>query len=351
MIIPATYGVALALTIFTMLCWGSWANTFKLSGKWRFELFYYDYALGVLLMAILAGLTFGSMGDELSFFDNLTIAGKSKIAFGLAAGAVFNLANMLLVAAIAIAGMAVAFPVGIGLALVVGVVWNYVLNPQGNPILLASGVVLVLGAIVVDAIAYRRHAATQAAWAAAAAGTASAGSAAKKKSSGKGIVLSLVSGVLMGSFYPLVEMGKTGDNGLGPYSIAFVFAIGVFVTTFVYNMYFLNLPVQGKPIAMTDYFKGSLGQHLLGIVGGLIWCAGTVANFTAASAPKGVQVGPAVSYAIGQGATMVSALWGLLVWKEFEGADGTVKGLLAFMLILFVAGLALVSVAPLFAGH
>ena len=353
MIIPTTYGIALLLTIFTMLCWGSWANTFKMAGKWRFELFYYDYALGVLILAIVAGLTVGSMGSEMSFFDNMMIAGNRKIALGLAAGVVFNLANMLLVAAIAIAGMAVAFPVGIGIALIVGVIWNYFLNPQGNPALLATGVTLVLGAIIVDALAYKHHAAQGAdAVAAQVSGSdkkVTKKAMAAKKNSGKGILLSLISGVLMGSFYPLVEMGKQGDLGLGPYSIAFIFSIGVFLSTFVFNLYFLNLPVLGKAIAMKDYLKGTLRQHLLGIVGGAIWCAGAVANFTAASAPKTVQVGPAVSYAIGQGATMVSALWGLLVWKEFAGASSGTKKLLGLMLLLFAGGLALVSIAPLYA--
>jgi len=358
MILPTTYGVALLLIVFTMLCWGSWANTFKLAGKWRFELFYYDYAVGVLIVATVAALTFGSMGDSsLTFVDNMMVAGNRKIAYGLAAGVVFNLANMLLVAAIAVAGMAVAFPVGIGLALVVGVVWNYFLNPQANPILLGIGVAIVLAAIVVDAIAYQQHMAHKAmdaeALNAQASVTEKKVKRSKKKSGAKGIVLSLISGVLMGSFYPLVEIGKAGGDigfGLGPYSIAFVFAIGVFISTFVFNLYFLNLPIQGKPIAMTAYFKGTAKQHLLGIAGGLVWCAGTIANFAAASSPKEVQVGPAVSYAIGQGATMVSALWGLIVWKEFAGARPNVRVLLALMLILFVAGLALISIAPLFSS-
>ncbi len=234
MILPTTYGIALLLIVFTMLCWGSWANTFKLAGKWRFELFYYDYAVGVLILATIAALTFGSMGDSsLTFVDNMMVAGNRKIAFGLAAGVVFNLANMLLVAAIAVAGMAVAFPVGIGLALVVGVVWNYLLNPQANPMLLGIGVAIVLAAIVVDAIAYQQHMAHKALDAEAlTAQTAPADRKVKrkKKSGAKGIVLSLISGVLMGSFYPLVEIGKAGGDvgfGLGPYSIAFVFAIGV----------------------------------------------------------------------------------------------------------------------------
>ena len=345
MMIPTTYAVALLLTILTMLCWGSWANTFKLAGKWRFELFYYDYSLGVLIAAIVAAFTFGSMGDGLSFSDNLAIAGKRNMAFGLAAGAVFNLANMLLVAAISVSGLAVAFPIGIGLALVVGVIWNYALNPQGNPWLLASGVAIVMLAIVFDALAYKAHARQKAREAA----------AGKRKPSSKrawkGIILSLVSGALMGSFYPLVEIGKGAGiegAGLGAYAIAFLFAIGVFLSTFVFNLYFLNLPVEGEPISMLAYFQGKLKQHLLGIFGGIVWCAGAIANFVAASTPKEVQVGPAISYAIGQGATLVSALWGLLVWREFAGGGPRVKLYLGLMIAFFVIGLALLSLAPLY---
>jgi len=346
MIIPETYAVALLLIILSMVCWGSCANTFKLVGKWRFELFYYDYSLGVLIAAIIAAYTFGSSGSELSFTDNLAIAGKRNMVWALAAGAVFNLANMLLVAAISVAGMAVAFPVGIGLALVVGVIWNYFLNPQGNPLLLAVGVVLVVGAIIVDALAYAGHARTLRKAAGKSKGAPRSGGGAK------GILLSLISGVLMGSFYPLVETAKGGGiemAGLGPYAVAFLFAVGVFLSTFVFNLYFLNLPVQGEPLSMFQYFHGSLKQHALGIVGGLIWCIGAIANFVAASAPKSVQVGPAISYAVGQGATMVSALWGLLVWREFAGADSKTRLLLALMLILFIAGLLAVAMAPLYA--
>lgn len=341
MILPSTYSIALLLTLVSMICWGSWANTQKLAGKWRFELFYFDYSFGVLLTALVAAYTFGSMGDGLSFMDNLAISSRRNIAFGLAGGVVFNLANMLLVAAISIAGLSVAFPVGIGLALVIGVVWNYSINPQGNPTLIFAGAGLVTVAIIVDALAYRAHAAAR---------QKSAASTSRSGASRfwKGILLSIVSGVLMGSFYPLVEMGKAGDYGLGPYAIAFVFAIGVFGSTFVFNLYFMNLPVEGEPLSFGDYFQGNVRQHLLGILGGVIWCAGAISNFVAASAPPEVNVGPAISYAMGQGATMISALWGLLVWKEFAGAVLNVRLLLALMLILFVIGLGMVSVAPLY---
>src|SRR5579864_4583656 len=345
MLLPQTYGAALSLIVLTMFCWGSWANTFKLAGKWRFELFYYDYSLGVLIAATIFALTFGSSGSSgLPFTADLTHAGTREILFGLAGGIVFNLANMLLVAAISLAGLAVAFPVGIGLALVIGVIWNYALKPQGNPVLLFTGAAIVVGAIIVDAFAYRALESARAARA----DQQGAGQAARKVT-GKGIALSLVSGVLMGSFFPLVEMGKEGSLGLGPYAIGFVFALGVFGSTFVFNLFFMNLPVEGTPVAIAEYFRGTFGQHALGIAGGLVWATGTIANFVAASAPESVHVGPAISYAIGQGATMVSALWGLLVWKEFAGAGGRVRALVIVMLILFVGGLALVSVAPLYA--
>jgi glucose uptake protein len=339
MVLPETYAAALALSILSMLCWGSWANTTKLAGpKWRFELFYYDYAFGVVLAAVIAAFTFGMMGVELNFIDNVSITGKRQIFYAVLAGVIFNLANMLLVAAITIAGLAVAFPIGIGLALVVGVVLNYILNPQGNKLLLFGGVAIVLVAIIVDALAYAEHAASQPVTA-----------KKRKTSTGKGIGISLISGLLMGSFYPIVVLSKQGEIGLGPYSVAFFFSLGVFFSTFIFNFYFMNLPVQGEPVSFTAYFRGKGSQHLLGILGGVIWCAGAIANFVAASAPQSVQVGPAISYALGQGATLVSALWGLLVWKEFEGASGKAKGLIAVALLLFVVGLALVSIAPLYA--
>jgi glucose uptake protein len=336
MLTPTTYATALILSILSMICWGSWANTFKLTKKWRFELFYFDYAFGVLAAALIAAFTFGSMGNELSFTDNLLVTGKRQMAMGIAAGGVFNLANMLLVAAISISGLAVAFPVGIGLALVIGVIWNYLLRPAGSPALLFGGAAVVILAIVVDALAYRNHAVS------ATKGTA--------KFSIKGLVLSLVSGVLMGSFYPLIEMSRAGEIGLGPYTAAVMFAIGVLITTFVFNLYFMNLPVEGEPVAFGEYFRGRFKNHLLGLAGGMVWCAGAIANFAASSAPPEVNISPAMSYALGQGATMISALWGLLVWKEFAGANSYVKMLLTVMIVLFLIGLGMVSVAPLYGG-
>ena len=353
MILPHTYIVTLLVLFFSMLCWGSWANTQKMSGKWRFELFYFDYAFGVLLLAVICAFTLGSLGyDGFSFLDDMMNGGKRYAAMGFGAGVIFNLANMLLVAAIAVAGISVAFPVGIGLALIIGVIWNYMIRPQGNAMLLFVGCGLVVAAMIVDAIAYRAMELLRAEL------RAKEGKAksTRKKISLKGVFLSLASGVLMGSFYPLVVMAKSnewggtaGENGLGPYAIAVVFALGVFFSTFVFNLFFMNLPVEGDPLEFRDYFKGLPKQHLLGVLGGIVWCGGTIANFVASSAPESVQVGPAISLALGQGAAMISAFWGVFVWKEFKGADSRIQALLLIMFVLFIAGLAMVSVAPLYA--
>jgi glucose uptake protein len=344
MILPSTYLVTFYLMLLSMICWGSWANTFKLTKSWRFELFYFDYSIGVVLAAIIAALTFGDLGyDGFTFLDDLRHAGLRQDGWAIVAGAVFNLANMLLVAAISIAGMAVAFPIGIGLALVLGVIWNYAINPTGNKQLLFGGMAIVVAAIIVDALAYRSYA-LQRSRQAAREGKARQ---VRKSMSTKGIVVSLVAGVLMGSFFPLLQNAMGGEIGLGPYAVAFVFSLGVFFSTFVFNLVFMNLPIQGSPVEIGDYFRGSLKSHGLGILGGMVWSVGLISNLVAASAEGSAKVGPAVSYGIGQGATMVSAIWGIVVWREFAGADSRVKSLVGTMLILFLAGLSMISIAPL----
>ena len=347
MVVPHSYVVALFMTVLTMLCWGSWANVVKLVKEWRFELLYFDYALGILLISLIAGVTLGSTGGEgLPFWADLSHAGTRAIAFGFLGGVVFNLSNILVVGAMAVAGLGVAFPIGVGLALVVGVIWNYLVNPQGNPAMLFTGVALVVVAIILDGIAYRVHTMAKAAGAGKSAGGPEEAGRIKK-----GVLLSVVGGVLMGMFFPLVEIGKKGTDGtdgLGPYAIGFVFSVGVFLSTFVFNAYFMRKPVQGKPIRFGDYFKGTSMEHFWGVVGGMVWGIGTLSSFVAASAPKNLQVGPAISYALGQGSTMVGAFWGVVVWKEFAGGGSLVKRLIGLMFLLFVCGLAVVSIAPLF---
>jgi glucose uptake protein len=136
-----SYALAVILCFVTMLCWGSWANTQKLTSKeWRFQLFYWDYAIGLFLLALFLALTLGSRGSVgRSFLTDLSQASGEAVWSALVGGIIFNLANILLVAAIDIAGMAVAFPVGVGIALVLGVITNYLATPVGNPWLLFLG--------------------------------------------------------------------------------------------------------------------------------------------------------------------------------------------------------------------
>jgi len=326
---PEAYGIALLFMIGSMLCWGSWANTMKLTAGWPFQLFYWDYVIGIIAASLLWGLTLGSVGGgELSFLKNISSADGAHVVYALLGGVVFNVANLLLVAAIDIAGLAVAFPIGIGLALVVGVLLNYFISPQGNPLLLFGGVLLVVLAIVVDALAYRKREIT------------------RKALSARGIQISLACGVLMGVFYPLVAKATTGDHSLGPYTVAFFFALGTAVCAVPVNYLLMRKPLTGdQPVSMADYAKGRGAWHWWGILGGMIWCTGAVLNFAASHAHI---IGPAVSYAIGQGATMISAIWGVFVWKEFASAPPAARKLIPLMFLFFLVGLGTVAVAPVF---
>ena len=332
MILPETYQAALFLMLLSMFCWGSWANTLKMCPNYRFQLFYWDYALGLAAGAVLLGFTAGSLGHAgPSFLEAVAHSQLSPILFAVLGGAIFNVANLLLVAAIDVAGLAVAFPVGIGLALVIGAISNYLVSPAANPLLLFGGVALVAVAIVLDAAAYRKREATA------------------KATTARGIVISLVAGVLMGCFYPFVARALSGTldhPSPGPYAVSLFFALGLLISTVPANLLLMAKPLDGKPpVEGAGYWTAPLGWHVAGALGGAIWCVGGVANFVASGAHL---VGPAVSYTIGQGATMVSACWGVFVWREFAGAPRSAKILLLFMFVFFLLGLGAVALAPLY---
>ncbi len=314
MFTPQTFAVALLMSITSAVCWGSWANTYKGVKNYRFELFYWDYAVGIFLISLVAALTLGSTGhDSSSFVNNVHTADNSNIVWTLVGGAIFNLANLLLVAAIDMAGLAVALPVSIGIALVVGTMLSYILQPKGNLLLIAIGVVCALIAVILDGKAF---------------GSLPGGRTASKKS----IVICIVSGVLMGLWNPFVAYGATRGNALSPYSSVVFLTLGALLSCFVWNVYFMKKPLAGEPVGFAGFFSGPPSGHLLGLLGGVIWGIGTICNVVAGGSPL---VGFALSYAIGQSAPMVGALWGVFVWKEFAGAGSKAKLFLTLMFVFY----------------
>lgn len=325
---PQTYAITLSFMIISMFCWGSWANTVKFAPGYRFQLFYWDYVIGLVLGALGWGLSLGAFGSSgRPFVADVLHANASHIGLALVSGFIFNVANLLLVAAIDIAGLAVAFPVGIGIALVVGAVSSYLVAPAGNAMLLFGGIGLVLAAIVCDAIAFRER------------------EREKPAMSRRGVVISIISGVLMGTFYPFVAKAMSGSDALGPYAVSLYFVLGVALCSMPVNYLMMRKPLDGAaPVSLGGYSQAPVRWHGWGILGGIIWCTGAVFNFVASRAHF---VGPAVSYSIGQGATMISAAWGVFVWREFASAPRRSKKYLVWMFALFLVGLFAVALAPI----
>ncbi len=331
MFIVNSYPLAIVFCFITMLCWGSWANTQKLAGKtWRYELFYWDYVLGIMLLSLLFAFTLGSIGENgRGFIEDLAQADGRNIGSAFLGGVIFNAANILIATAIAIAGMSVAFPIGIGLALVLGVVINYIGSQKGDPLFLFLGVGLITIAIIINALAYRN---------------ASSGN---QKVSSKGIMVSILGGILMSFFYRFIAASMDLDNFLSPaagkmtpYTAVFIFSTGILVSNFLFYTLLMKKPISGEPTNYKAYFKGKFPIHLVGILGGIIWGVGNSLNLIAAG-----RAGAAISYGLGQGATLVAALWGVFIWREFKGAPKSTRGMLALMFILFLIGILLIIYA------
>jgi len=344
MILPQSNPAVLFLMVLSLLCLGSWASFFKLAGKWRFELFYLDFAIGLLLASVIFAFTVGNIGyDGFNFIDDLQHAGKRQWMYVFLAGLIFNLGNMLLMGAVSVAGLAVAFPMGMGVALLVGSGLGIAGRPAGNATLLGLGCLLILASIIVNAVSYRimgvaRHEAL------ARAGHAKS---TRRPSPLKGIVLALLAGLLIGGCTPLVEKARQGDLGLGPYAVGFVFAFGVFFSSFVYDIFFMNLPVEGDPAEFGWYLNGSLKQHLSGLASGFLWYTGIVSAWVCTSVPEAMQGAPLPRFLLAQGSPVLAALWGIVVFREFKNSDIRVKLMGTLMLVLFLCGLCMIGLAPL----
>lgn len=330
MFILESYTMAVIFCIVTMLCWGSWANTQKMAGNtWRFELFYWDYVFGIVLLALLFAFTLGSHGEQgRGFLEDFKQAENANLGSAVLGGIIFNAANILLVSAISIAGMAVAFPVGIGIALVLGVVVNYIDSPQGNALALFSGVSCIAIAILLNARAYRQL------------------STGNKTPPSKGLILSALAGLLMGFFYRFVAIAMFSDftvpepGKISPYTAMVCFSAGILLSNFLFNTYIMQKPFIGQPVSFAAYMKGGFRNHITGILGGLIWCVGMSFSIIASG-----KAGAAISYGLGQGATVIAALWGIYIWKEFSNAPKGTSRILNIMLAFYVLGIALIIYA------
>ncbi len=332
MFIVNNYTLAVIFCFITMICWGSWGNTQKLAGKnWRYELYYWDYTIGILLFALLLVFTLGSFGQQgRPFIEDIRQVDGECIMSILAGGFIFNASNILLSASVSMAGMAVAFPLGVGLALVLGVIVNYMSTPKGDPVWLFVGVAFIVVAIICNGMA---------------AGCQNSGSS--DAGTRKGIILAAIAGVLMAFFYRFVSAAMDLDNfenptpGMAtPYTAFFIFAVGIFISNFIFNTYVMKHPFIGTPVTYREYFAGRLKTHMVGILGGCIWGLGTALSYIAAG-----KAGAAISYALGQGAPMVAAAWGVFVWKEFTGCRKSTSRLLALMFILFITGLSFIIIS------
>ena len=330
MFIVNSYVLAVVLCVITMICWGSWGNTQKLAAKnWRYELFYWDYVIGILIFSLIMGFTLGSFGEGgRSFCTDLAQVSGAAFRSAIIGGIIFNASNILLSASVSLAGMSVAFPVGVGIALVLGVILNYLGQPKGDATLLFIGVALVVVAIIVNGIA--------------------SGRLQKSGGSGKkGIVLAVIAGVLMSCFYRFVAAAMDLENfempepgKATPYTAFFIFALGIFLSNFLWGTLAMKKPFQGEPVSYKTYLSGNSKTHMVGVLGGFVWGLGTVLSYIAAG-----KAGAAISYALGQGAPMIAALWGVFIWKEFKGADKMTNRLLAMMFAFFIIGLAIIVVA------
>lgn len=342
MILPHTDPTLIVLMVICILCWGSWPVFHKLAKRYRFELFYFDFGFGLGLVALILAFTFGSLGfDGFNFSDDMLNARKQSWLLAIIAAMIFNFGNMLTLASASVAGMAVAFPLAFGVAMVVGSWINYLMHPGLSAILLLCGSAAVVISVLLGASAYSRLRIVQHEALARAGKTKST----RRPSTLKGTLLALAGGLMLGAFGPLFFRAQDPDDGVGPYTLLFLFAIGVVASTFVFNLFFMNLPVEGDPLEIVDYLKTPVKNHLLGALGGAVWGIGAVATFVA-NTPKGdVRPSPQIAFLLGQAAPIVAALWGLLIWKEFKAGDARSKAFAGAMLLFFAGGLGFFSAA------
>lgn len=330
MVLVQNYTLAVFLCVLAMICWGSWQNTQNLIGKkWRFELFYWDYTIGIVFFALLMAFTFGSFGNQgRSFIADMAQADARYLLSSAVGGFIWNVGTLLLVASISIAGMSVAFPIGGGIGWTLGILINYLGRPEGNPWFLFGGTLVIILAILFSMQSYRKLATHQ------------------KKTSFKGILLAFLAGICIAFFYRFVALSLASDfstveaGKISSYTAVAFFSFGALLSTILVNPLFMARPVQGEPVKISMWLKGSPRTHMLGMLGGFIWCLGNSVSFMSVGAAS-----PAISYGLSNAAPMVAALWGIFVWTEFKDAPKGTNTLLTMMFVCYIVGLGLIVYA------
>lgn len=357
---------ALLLMVVGMLCWGLWASMHKLTGKYRHELFYFDVAIGLAIAALIYAFTVGSLGfDSFSFLDDLGHAGKRQWLTAFGAGAVFNLANMIMLGAVVVAGLSVAIVLGLGASLMLGVGLSLIFNNTANHLLMFAGSACLLVSLVMIAVAYSFLISARQDQLVKEGKVKTTSSvpgynkgmivSTNAPSATKGLLLAIVSGALMWVMIPLVNKARLGDFGMGPYALTAMFIFGMFVSTFIFNLFFINLPVEGEPVDIVAFFHGSLMQHLVGVLAGMVLCTGILAYFivqagnpnaqTAAGDANVSWFAPTTFYALRQGAVLLGAIFGIFKLKDFRDAEPRVRAMVWMFLLLFTAGVLAIGFA------
>lgn len=349
MILPNTLMLALVALGAGALLWSLWIVTFRAANadplpanRWRFEYYSFDFALGAIIASLTLALTLGSLGwDGFAFTDELVLSGKRQELWAFLAGLLFTLGNMLMLGSASLSGVLLSMPVTTGLAFGLGAILMNVVNPGGSWIFLIAGLFVTIAALVFGFMAFHGL------WLARIIANIQSGKAksTSKAVNPKGFVLAVFGGLFMSGFFPLMDMARVPDLGMGPYTATFMCCTGILISTIMFNMFFMNLPVQGKPASFGTYFTSAPGKHIYGVLGGMLWALGTVGHYMAARMEGDAAVSGMLRFAGFQAPIVLSALLGLVIWKEMDEAESKPKNMAGIMLLLLLVAAVLYAMS------
>eukprot|EP00971_Amphidinium_carterae_P039951 784467-Amphidinium_carterae.1 len=381
MLLPPTEGWALLAAVVSLVAWGSWTNFLVATkGRIRFECYYLDYSLAALVTSATCAATLGmtpgdgALGSLQTWPDDFSGIAPLKYLAALFAGVLFNASNIMLCKGIAMVGLALAFPLCIGTAMVEGVTLTYLVDPSGDPWLLFSGVFVALCAVCTAAgmqhLKEQQQKSQPARDVVVEMGEGSfdaVGEASEKPqqlqepavellpsseaveagpSMARKLSICILGGVIMG-FWPCLSTFAVQDPGLTPYGELLFYTFAAFLSSLVLLPLAVVFPLEGTeggPLsnALRDYLCAPMACHLCGWLGGVVWSTGTLGNALATASGK---VNGAAALAIGQCANVAAIFWGIFLFDEFKGTDRKVKVLIGTVLALYAGAITLVSLA------